>query len=99
MDYKINKEQLLELANTNKLIINENEIDIYLENINGYLNDFENIFKLKPESTEILITPNKQEMILREDEPLEMLTNEDALVNTPKTRGNFIEVPGVIDYE
>lgn len=67
--------------------------------MNNILTYMEKLNELNTDKIEPLTAVTDAENVLREDQPHQMLTNEEALSNAPSKIGPFFRVPKVIDQQ
>ena len=65
--------------------------------IKKLLDEVSKITNIKGYDDEMMFTPSENKASLREDVVGEMLSAKEALANTPKKNGNFVEVPVMIN--
>ena len=92
----VSKEELLHIADLSDLIINESEIDNYLENLQDILN-FANIVNNAPvEDLDITIGANEERNVFRKDEIKEFDNVEGMLANGKDIEQNMFKLPKVV---
>ena len=93
----VSKEELLHIADLSDLIINESEIDDYLENLQDILN-FANIVNNAPvDDLNITIGANEKKNAFRKDEIKVFEDNEALLANAPSAEQHMFKIPKVIN--
>ena len=93
---KVNKEEILRIANLADLNIKEEEIEKYALNLQDILN-FANIVNNAPvENLDITIGINEKKNIFRKDEIEEFKDNEALLQNAPSKELNMFKIPKVL---
>ena len=93
---KVSKEELLHIADLSELILDENEIDNYLENLQDILN-FANIVNNAPvEDLDITIGANEAKNVFRKDEVEVFEDNSALLQNAPSQDQNMFKIPKVV---
>ena len=93
---KVGKEELLHIADLSELILDENEIDNYLENLQDILN-FANIVNNAPvEDLDITIGANEAKNVFRRDEVKVFDNIEGLLQNAPSLEQNMFKIPKVV---
>ena len=93
---KVSKEELLHIADLSDLIIDENEVDNYLQNLEDILN-FANIVNNAPvEELDITIGANEEKNVFRKDEIKEFDNIEGLLQNAPSFEQNMFKIPKVV---
>ena len=93
---KVSKEELLHIANLAQLELKENEIDIYLGNLEEIL-DFANIVNNAPvEGLDVTIGANEAKNVFRKDEVEVFEDNEALLQNAVSKELNMFKIPKVL---
>ena len=93
---KVSKEELLHIADLSDLILEENEVENYLENLQDILN-FANIVNNAPvEDLGITIGANEEKNVFRKDEIKEFDNIEGLLQNAPSIEQNMFKIPKVV---
>ena len=93
----VSKEELLHIADLSDLIINESEVNNYLENLQDILN-FANIVNNAPvEDLDITIGANEERNVFRKDEIKVFEDNEALLANAPSAEQHMFKIPKVIN--
>ena len=93
---KVNKEELLHIANLAQLELKENEIDKYLGNLEEIL-DFANIVNNAPvEGLDVTIGANEAKNVFRKDEVEVFEDNEALLQNAVSKELNMFKIPKVL---
>lgn len=97
MANKINSKTVDEIAHLARLEFSD-EAKIEIENdLNRMLHFVDKLSELNTEAVEPLIYMNPETNVLREDEPIQSLTQKEALKNAPKKDSDYFKVPKVID--
>ena len=92
----VSKEELLHIADLSDLIINESEVNNYLENLQDILN-FANIVNNAPvEELDITIGANEEKNVFRKDEIKVFEDNAALLQNAINPEQNMFKIPKVI---
>ena len=92
----VSKEELLHIAELSDLILEENEVEKYLENLQDILN-FANIVNNAPvEDLDITIGANEAKNVFRKDEVIEFDNIEGLLQNAPSMEQNMFKIPKVM---
>ena len=92
----VSKEELLHIADLSDLIINESEVNNYLENLQDILN-FANIVNNAPvEDLDITIGANEEKNVFRRDEVVEFDNIEGLLKNAPSLERGMFKIPKVV---
>ena len=93
---QVSKEEILHIANLERLDLNENEVDKYIENLQDILN-FANIVNNAPvEGLDITIGANEAKNIFRKDEIKRFEDTESLLQNAETKEQNMFKIPKVI---
>ena len=94
---KLSKEEVLHVAYLARIELNEKEIEKFRVDLKKLIDDIDKIKEVKDYDDEMLITPIDYNSREREDNEGEMLSYQEALKNVPHTRGNFVEVPVMLN--
>lgn len=93
---KVSKEQLLHIADLSDLVLEENEVDNYLDNLQDIL-DFADIVCNAPvEDLDITIGANEAKNVFRKDEVKVFDNIEGLLQNAPSIEQNMFKIPKVV---
>ena len=93
---KLKREEVLHVANLERIELNEKEIKKYQVELKKLLDEVEKINDVEGYDDNILIAPWSSDTKLRKDEEGEMLDPKKIIESAPKHSGNYIEVPVVI---
>lgn len=93
----LEREEVLHVAHLARIEVTEDEINKYQTSLKQLLNEVEKINDIECDEENLLITPVSHESILREDENKNTISFEEARKVAPKTVGNFVEVPVMIN--
>lgn len=95
MDKKLSKEEVLHVAHLARINVSEEEIEKYQMNLKEMIDEIDKIKNLDDFDEEMIFTPseNKTELENREVS----VCSDDLLKNAPSKKGNFIEVPVMIN--
>ena len=94
---KISKEEILHIANLAQLILEDSEVEKYMENLQDILN-FANIVNNAPvEGLEITIGANEEKNIFREDKVKIFEDTSSLLQNAPEQDRNMFKIPKVLN--
>lgn len=93
---KVNKEELLHIANLAQLNIEEDKIDEYLKNLDDILNFAEIVNNAPVDDLDITIGANESKNVFRKDEVKIFEDNEALLQNAPSKENNMFKVPKII---
>lgn len=94
---KINRESILKLAKLSKLKFNESEMDLISKDLSKMLDFINQLENLDTEGIEPLIHINEEANNWRGDQVGEMLSQKDALSNSPTKDGTYFKLPKVLD--
>lgn len=93
---KVSKQELLHIADLSDLILEESEVDNYLDNLQDILN-FANIVNNAPvEDLDITIGANEEKNVFRRDEVVEFDNIEGLLKNAPSLERGMFKIPKVV---
>lgn len=91
---KIEVKHIAKLAN---LTLTEEEEEKYSEQLSKILDYFEQLNQVDTSSVEPTFNVTGMSDVMREDKTQVCLSQEEALANAPKTKGNMFETKGVFD--
>ena len=94
---KLSKEEVMHVANLARININEDEIDKYAKDLKLLLDDVDKIKDIETDDSELLVTPVEYNSTLRNDADTSSVDFNEIKKNVPKTVGNFVEVPVMIN--
>ncbi len=97
MGEKLTKDQVLKVANLGKLEISEVEVEKYRYQLRQILDEIEKIKKLDINEDQIMISPYNNVNVFKIINKSKMLDINEVLKNAPKTNGNYISVPKVLN--
>ncbi|WP_457640360.1 Asp-tRNA(Asn)/Glu-tRNA(Gln) amidotransferase subunit GatC [Persephonella sp.] len=95
----IDRETVEKVAQLAKLRLTEEEVEIFSKQLSDILGFIEKLEELDTENVLPFYEMINQESPLREDIPVEGLTNDDALKNAPQKEYGFFIVPRVVSAE
>ena len=93
----VSKEELLHIANLAQLTLKDDEIDIYLANLQDILNFAEVVNNAPVDDLDITIGANEAKNRFRKDEIKVFEDNEALLANAPSKEMNMFKIPKVIN--
>lgn len=93
---KIDKEELLHIANLADLNLKEEEIDNYLNNLQDILNFTDVISKAPIDELEVTIGENTSSNVFRKDEIKTFDNHEGLMKNAPDQERGMFKIPKVI---
>ena len=94
---KLTKEEVNHIAHLARIGMSENDVETFQIELKKLLDEVSKITNIKVYDDEMMFTPSENKASLREDIVGEMLSAKEALANTPKKNGNFVEVPVMIN--
>jgi aspartyl-tRNA(Asn)/glutamyl-tRNA(Gln) amidotransferase subunit C len=94
---KIDKETLDKIAHLSRLEISEQDEPKMLKELSAIVTFVEKLNEVDTEGVEPLTTMSLEINSLRDDEPGEHLSHEDALRNAPAKDKDFFRVPKVLE--
>jgi aspartyl-tRNA(Asn)/glutamyl-tRNA(Gln) amidotransferase subunit C len=94
---KLSVEEVKHVAYLARLELTDEEIEKFRVQLKSLLNEIDKIRDIKDYDDEEMFTPVNHECRLRDDVPGEMLDYKTALKNAPRTNGNFVEVPVMLN--
>lgn len=93
---QVSKGEILHIADLADLILEENEVENYLENLQDILNFAETINNAPVEDLNITIGANEAKNVFRKDEVKVFEDNEALLKNAPSKEQNMFKIPKVL---
>ena len=94
---KLSVEEVKHVAYLARLELTDEEIEKFRVQLKSLLNEIDKIRDIKDYDEDMMFSPVNHETVLRKDEPGEMLDYKTALKNAPRTNGNFVEVPVMLN--
>lgn len=94
---KLSIEEVAHVAKLARIEVTEQEVEDYRVNLKKLLDEVEKITIIQNYDEELLITPIEHKAELREDKNQQTISFEEVKKNAPRTSGNFIEVPVMIN--
>ncbi|PTX19490.1 aspartyl/glutamyl-tRNA(Asn/Gln) amidotransferase subunit C [Pontibacter mucosus] len=85
------------IAHLARLEFNEEKEQEVLQDLNKILNWVDQLRQLDTEHVAPLIHMSEEVNVLREDEPRNTITHEEALQNAPKKDSDYFRVPKVLE--
>ena len=93
---KVSKEEILHIADLADLIIEEDKIEKYAENLEEILNFANVVNEANTDELDITIGANEKKNVFRKDE-IKVFDNREGLMeNAPAKSQNMFEVPNVL---
>lgn len=93
----ITKEQVLRTADLARLDLSEDEAQFYSKQISSILSFTEKINELNTDDVERTTHGVILQNVLRQDEPKEWITREEALKNAPDQEDGQFKVPAILE--
>ena len=93
---QVSKGEILHIEYLADLILEENEVENYLENLQDILNFAETINNAPVEDLNITIGANEAKNVFRKDEVKVFEDNEALLKNAPSKEQNMFKIPKVL---
>ena len=97
MNDKLTKEEVMHVAHLARINVSEDEIDKYARELKLLLDDVDKIKDIEVDDVDLLVTPVDHKSILRKDNDTSSIEFNEVKKNVPKTVGNFVEVPVMIN--
>ena len=97
MAQKIDIKTVDEVAHLARLEFNEEGKAEILNDMNRMLAFVDKLIEMDTDGVEPLIYMTDEKNVMREDEPLQTITQKEALKNAPKKDSDYFKVPKVID--
>lgn len=97
MEERLSDEVVEHVASLARIEITEEEKEKYAYDLKKLLDEVEKISEIKNFDEELLITPVNHTVELRSDENKNTISFEEVKKNAPRTNGNFVEVPVMIN--
>ncbi|MEK7431957.1 MAG: Asp-tRNA(Asn)/Glu-tRNA(Gln) amidotransferase subunit GatC [Cyanobacteriota bacterium] len=91
----ITKEEVLKIAKLSKLTLNENEIELFSNQIGGIIKYVEMLNELDTEGVEPSAKATDSVNVFREDIVQKGLDIDDVLLNAPQKENNMFKVPKI----
>lgn len=94
---KLTIDEVMHISDLAKIHLTSDEIEKYRVDLKKLMDDIDKIKDVEVESDDIMIWAVSHQSELREDIEGEMLDYKVALENAPNKKGNFVEVPVMIN--
>ena len=94
---RLTKEEVLHVAHLARIDVTDEEIEVYRYQLKELINEVEKINNVEISGSDMLITPVKHTVRLRDDENNNKILFDDVKKNAPRVDGNFVEVPVMIN--
>ena len=95
MDNKLTREEVLHVAHLARIGLSEEEIPKYQMSLKQMIDEIDKIRDLNDFDDEMMISPCNNKIDLEKNEVV--VENGDLLKNVPSKKGNFVEVPVIIN--
>lgn len=99
MKDRLTEEEVLHVAHLARIEISKEELEMYQVKLKKLLDQVSEIENIDGYDDDYLIAPWHHDADFREDVAKDMLDPKEALKNSPRKSGNYIEVPVVISNE
>ena len=93
---QVSKEEILHIANLAQLVLDEDEVQQYQENLQDILNFADVVNNAPVENLQITIGANESKNVFRKDEVKVFDNIEGLLQNAPDKERNMFKIPKVI---
>jgi aspartyl-tRNA(Asn)/glutamyl-tRNA(Gln) amidotransferase subunit C len=93
---KIDKETVDKIAHLARLEFNNEAKEAMIKDMNNMLAFVDKLNELDTSNVEPLIYMSDEVNVLREDDVIQVITQEEALKNSPKHDSDYFKVPKVI---
>ena len=93
---ELTKEEVLHVAHLARIGLSEEEIPKYQKSLKKMIDEIDKIKTMTDFDEEMMISPSTNKVPL-ETKKVEDICNTDMLNNVPKKKGNFIEVPVMVN--
>ena len=94
---EITKEAVLKTADLARLAISEEEAEMYSEQLSSFLTFTEKLNEIDTTDVEPTTRGIDLKNVLRQDEPKQIITKEEALKNAPEVEDGQFKVPAIMD--
>lgn len=94
---RLTKEEVLHVAHLARIDVTDEEMEVYRYQLKELINEVEKINNVEISGSDMLITPVKHTVRLRDDENKNKILFDDVKKNAPRVDGNFVEVPVMIN--
>lgn len=96
MENKLTREEVLHVAHLARIGLSEEEIPKYQVSLKQMIDEIDKIKDLNDFDEEMMISPCENIIDLNKGNDIEV-ANNDLLKNVPSKKGNFIEVPVIVN--
>ena len=94
---KLTIDEVMHVAKLARINITDDELEMYRKDLKTLLTDVEKIKDIKLDDTNILVSPIEDEITLRSDLDTDSVSFDEIKKNVPKTVGNFVEAPVMVN--
>ena len=94
---RLTDEEVMHVADLARLYISEEEKDKYARDLKLLLDEVDKIKDINDNDADFLIAPIDHDSVLREDNEEDMLNLNELKDNIPSVKGNFVEVPVMLN--
>ncbi|OWZ84734.1 Asp-tRNA(Asn)/Glu-tRNA(Gln) amidotransferase subunit GatC [Natranaerobius trueperi] len=94
---KVTKEDVYHVAKLSQLEIDENEVEMFKDQLSQILDWQGKLDELELEGLFPTVHALNMKNVTREDKERPSLSNEKALENAPEKEGNYFKVPRIIE--
>ena len=96
MENKLTKEEVLHVAHLARIGLNDDEIPMYQVSLKQMIDEIDKIKNLNDFDEEMMISPCENVIDLDRNNDIKVM-DENLLKNVPNKKGNFIEVPVIVN--
>lgn len=93
---KVSKEEILHIADLANLNLGENEVDLYMDNLEEILNFANIVNNTNVENLEVTVGANEAKNVFRKDEVKDFEDTENLISNAPDQAQNMFKIPKVL---
>ena len=93
---KVTKKELNKIAKLSKLSLSEAELKTHTKDINNILDYMDLLNEIDTSNVEELVNVHDTHSVLREDVTEKSIPKEKVIENSPKSKGDYIEIPLVV---
>ena len=93
---KVTKKELNKIAKLSKLSLSEAELKTHTKDINNILDYMDLLNEIDTSYVEKLVNVHDTHRVLREDDTEKSNPKEKVIENSPKSKGDYIEIPLVV---
>lgn len=96
MENRLTREEVMHVAHLARIGLSEEEIPTYQVHLKQMIDEIDKIKNLNDFDDEIMISPCNNIIDLNKEDKVEV-ASDDLLKNVPSKKGNFIEVPVIVN--